>query len=92
MPLPTLVALLILPSAWLLERLGRLSPTLKSLASRLLIHFCYPCLILGSLPQGIRGDELLRLWPLPLATAVLLVVGRSIGLALLPLSQLQDDG
>ncbi len=92
MPLPTLLALVILPSSWLLERSGRLPAPAKAWAARLLIQLIYPCLILGSLPLSIQQNELLALWPLPLATAILLLLGRSVGRHALPYSQLQDEG
>lgn len=91
MPLPTIIALAALPSAWLLERRGWLRPSWKQSISQILLRFCYPALIFGTLSTRVQSEELTSLWLLPASVAMLLLLGENMGRRWLSYSGLEDE-
>ncbi len=47
--------------------------------SRLMINVIYPCLIFTSITENFTWGELLRAWPLPAATAIIMLAGYAVG-------------
>ncbi|HNR31356.1 MAG TPA: AEC family transporter, partial [Candidatus Hydrogenedentes bacterium] len=72
------VFLMMVPGYAAIRRAWMGSEGIMSL-SRLMINVIYPCLIFTSVTEKFTWRELLRAWPLPAATVIIMLVGYAVG-------------
>lgn len=90
--LPTVLALLVLGSGFILESRKILPPRFKAYCALALINIFYPSLIFSALLLKLNAKALAEIWVLPFLMASVLLIGLACGRILERRVGLQEDG